>query len=209
MTGSHQDVASLGPESVRLIDRMLNVLREDVLPLTQQGVGQGNKVFGAAILRKSTLDLIIAGTNEETRNPLLHGEVSCLNRYWDLPAELRPRPSDCLFLSSHEPCSLCLSAITWSGFDNFYYLFSYEDTRDAFDIPHDLTILAEVFRCDDGGYAPTNAYWQSYYLMAMIEQATEEQQLDWSAKVDTLRAAYGGLSERYQSDKGGQEIPLD
>ncbi|MBA2295861.1 MAG: nucleoside deaminase, partial [Actinobacteria bacterium] len=47
--------------------------------------------------------------------------------------------------------------------------------RDAFDIPHDLTILAEVFRCDDGGYAPTNAYWQSYSLMGLIEQATEEQ----------------------------------
>ena len=26
----------------------------------------------------------VAGTNEETRNPLLHGEVSCLNRYWEL-----------------------------------------------------------------------------------------------------------------------------
>ena len=32
------------------------------------------------------------------------------------------------FLSSHEPCSLCLSAITFSGFDNFYYLFPYEST---------------------------------------------------------------------------------
>ena len=208
MTGS-QDVRSLDPDSVRLVDRMLTVLDEDVLPLTQQGVGLGNKVFGAAVLRKSTLELVIAGTNEETRNPLLHGEVSCLNRYWELPAELRPPPSDCLFLSSHEPCSLCLSAITWSGFDNFYYLFSYEDTRDAFDIPHDLNILAEVFRCDDGDYAAANAYWQSYYLIGLIEQAAEEQQRAWAARVATLRAAYGGLSERYQSDKGGQGIPLE
>jgi tRNA(Arg) A34 adenosine deaminase TadA len=64
------------------VDRMLTVLREDVLPLTQQGVREGNKVFGAAVLRKASLELVIAGPNEEARNPLLHGEISCLNRYW-------------------------------------------------------------------------------------------------------------------------------
>ncbi len=115
-------------------------MEHDLLPLTEQGVAQGNKVFGAAILRKSDLSLVVAGTDEETLNPLWnplwHGEISCLNRFWALPK--RPDPKDCLFLSSHEPCSLCLSAITWSGFDNFYYLVSYEDSRDAFKIPHDL-----------------------------------------------------------------------
>ena len=44
----------LGPELVRLIDAMLNVLCWDVMPLTQQGVARGNKAFGAAVfLRKS------------------------------------------------------------------------------------------------------------------------------------------------------------
>jgi tRNA(Arg) A34 adenosine deaminase TadA len=62
-----------------LVDRMLTVLREDVLPLTQAGVGEGNKVFGAAVLRKESLELVVAGTNEEAENPLLHGEISCLN----------------------------------------------------------------------------------------------------------------------------------
>ena len=144
---------------------MLTVLREDVLPLTQQGVREGNKVFGAAVLRKASLELVIAGPNEEARNPLLHGEISCLNRYWSLPRESRPPPAECLFLSSHEPCPMCLSAIAWSGFDNFYYFFSYEDSRDEFEIPHDLTILAEVFRCPDGAYADANAYWKSHHLL--------------------------------------------
>ena len=112
----------------------------------------GNKIFGAAILLKKDLSLVIAATNEETANPLFHGEISCLNKFWALPAEQRPDPKDCLFFSTHEPCSLCLSGITWSGFDNFYYLFSYEDSRDSFNIPHDLKILDEVFKCEKGEY---------------------------------------------------------
>lgn len=40
-----------------------------------------------------------------------------------------------LFLSTHEPCSRCLSAIIWSGFDNVVCLFSHQHSRDAFAIP--------------------------------------------------------------------------
>ena len=106
-----------------------------------------------------------------------------------LPPAQQPAAKECVFIATHEPCSLCLSgqstimtrylpagsnsslitgiihsiaypvcmhesshdisapplpfgaAITWSGFDNFYYLFSYTDTKDAFNIPHDLKIL--------------------------------------------------------------------
>ena len=55
-------------------------------------------------------------------------------------------------------------AITWTGFDNFYYLFSHEDSRDSFAIPHDLRILKEVFTLDPGGYNAENAYWKSFSL---------------------------------------------
>jgi tRNA(Arg) A34 adenosine deaminase TadA len=187
---------------------MLSVLREDVLPLTQAGVREGNKVFGAAVLRKASLELVVAGTNEEARNPLLHGEISCLNRFWSLPPESRPPPAECLFLSSHEPCPMCLSAIAWSGFDNFYYLFSYEDTRDAFEIPHDLAILAEIFRCPDGAYAETNAYWTSYYLPSLVEQGSQDERAKWRARVGDLRSAFGVLSDHYQDVKRESDIPL-
>ena len=105
-----------------IVDRMLSVLKIEVLPLTKKSSDEGNKIFGAAILLKSDLSLVVAETNRETVNPLHHGEISCLNKFWALPNQQRPLPKECLFLSTHEPCSLCLSAITWSGFDNFYYL---------------------------------------------------------------------------------------
>jgi tRNA(Arg) A34 adenosine deaminase TadA len=99
-------------------------------------VAAGNKVFGAAILRKSDLSLVVAGTNDEIDNPLWHGEVHTLNRFYELPG---PHPTrDLVFISTHEPCTMCMSAITWAGFDNFYYFYSHEDSRDSFAIPHDL-----------------------------------------------------------------------
>jgi tRNA(Arg) A34 adenosine deaminase TadA len=198
----------MNPDASRLVDRMIAVLREDVLPLTEAGVQEGHKVFGAAVLEKGSLALVIAGTNEETRNPLFHGEISCLNRYWELPRESRPVPADCLFLSSHEPCPMCLAAIAWSGFDNFYYLFSYEESRDEFAIPHDLAILDEIFRCPDGAYANPNAYWHGYYLPDIAEQASDDERAGWHAQIADLRAAYGGLSDAYQHGKEESDIPL-
>jgi tRNA(Arg) A34 adenosine deaminase TadA len=72
----------------------------------------------------------------------------------------RPDTKDCIFIATHEPCSLCLSAITWTGFDNFWYLFSYTSTKDAFNIPHDLKILDEVFAVKNGNYRRENSFWE-------------------------------------------------
>ena len=48
---------------------------------------------------------------------------------------------------------MCLSAITWAGFNTIYYFFNYQDTKKAFNIAHDLDILSEVFGRSDGAYS--------------------------------------------------------
>ena len=58
-----------------LIDRLFDVIQHDIVPLTAAGVAKGNKLFGAAILRKSDHSLVLAETNNEVENPLWHGEV--------------------------------------------------------------------------------------------------------------------------------------
>ncbi|CAM5523216.1 tRNA(Arg) A34 adenosine deaminase TadA [Aquamicrobium terrae] len=193
---------------VSLIDRLLDVIEHDIVPKTAAGVARGNKLFGAAILRKDDRSLVVAETNNEIENPLWHGEMHCLKRFYEMPRVERVDTKEAIFLSTHEPCSLCLSAITWAGFDNFYYLFSHEDSRDSFAIPHDLKILKEVFTLDPGGYNAENAYWKSYSLrrLARALPAPDRERLE--TRIGDISARYDELSQTYQSGKAGNDIPL-
>lgn len=201
-----------------LVTRLLDVIETDLAPLSRKRIVEGDKIFGAAILRKSDLSLLIAETNNETTNPLWHGEIHAIKRFFELPADTRPDAKECIFLATHEPCSLCLSGITWSGFDNFYYLFSYEDTRDAFNIPHDINILREVYAVPDPDrsapapgrdlYNRANAYFTSHsipQLMAGLDRGNKER---LTSRVDDITALYTDLSDIYQRDKGKKGIPL-
>ncbi len=185
---------------------LLDIIEGEILPMTARGVSEGNKIFGAALLRKADMSVVIAGTNRETDNPLLHGEISTLNEFYEMPD--RPSTSDLIFLSTHEPCPLCLSAITWAGFDNFYYFFSYEDSRDAFDIPHDLRILSEVFGIDGGKYQASNAYWTSYSIPELINAEPEPARDHLLQQEQRIRFRYAELSDQYQLTKGDNDIPL-
>lgn len=191
-----------------LIARLFDVIEHDIVPKTVTGVQRGNKLFGAAILRKSDRSVVVAETNNEIENPLWHGEVHALKRFYELPKADRPAPRECLFLATHEPCSLCLSAITWAGYDNFHFLFSHEDSRDSFAIPHDLRILKEVFRLEPGGYAQENAFWTSHDLRRETEALPEAERLPLQARIGAIETIYAGLSARYQAGKGENDIPL-
>lgn len=205
-------------ETAVFLGRLLDVIEHDLLPLTRDGVAGGNKIFGAAILRKSDLSLVVAEVNNETENPLWHGEMHAIKRFFELPAEERPATKDCIFLATHEPCSLCLSGITWSGFDNFYYLFPYEDTRDAFGIPHDIAILREVYAVPDPDrdsvpadrplYNRSNAFWQSHGIPQMIASLDRGGREMLLGRLDDVRAAYLDISAAYQAGKGEKGIPL-
>jgi tRNA(Arg) A34 adenosine deaminase TadA len=189
-----------------IASRLLEVIDDEILPLTERGVGSGNKVFGAAILRKSDLSLVIAGTNDETGNPLLHGEINTLNRFYELPD--RPPTTELVFLTTHEPCTLCMSAITWAGFDNYYYFYSHEDSRDSFAIPHDLVILKELYGLEPGGYRRTNAFWTAYSIPELIASEDEPVRGELLARQLRIRDRYAALSEQYQESKGDNDIPL-
>ena len=194
---------------ISLIDRLLDVIEHDIVPKTEEGVAHGNKLFGAAILRKDDRALVLAETNNETENPLWHGEVHCLKRFYEMPKAERVDTADAIFLATHEPCSLCLSAITWTGFDNFYYLFSHEDSRDSFAIPHDLKILKEVFALDPGGYRSQNAYWKSFSIRRLVRELPEAERRRLEERIGQISRLYDELSAAYQAGKAENDIPLN
>lgn len=201
------------PNTATLLERLLETIEEDILPLTSVSVAAGNKVFGAALISKADLSTVLAETNCETVSPLHHGEMHLLKRYHEWPEQHRPRPESLIFLSTHEPCSMCASAIAWSGFDNIRYFFTHEDSRDAFGIPHDLKILKEVFDVDPGGYRRENAFFDAGSILEAVktlgsDQLSSEQRSSLLARAARIQARYTELSEVYQSSKVGNAIPL-
>jgi tRNA(Arg) A34 adenosine deaminase TadA len=203
-----------------LLTTLLSTIESSIIPLTAEGVSNGCKLFGAAILSKHDLKPITVATNNEKASPLLHGEINCIQQFFSSPTTLsgEPRPStkDCVFLATHEPCSLCLSGITWSGFDNFYYLFTYEDSRSLFSIPYDIQIIEEVFRVRAEGendealkaralYNKKNAFFTSKSFEELVQEVEKEEGEDEGKRlrgeVERVKGLYNGLSETYQKGK--------
>ena len=192
----------------KLLEKSLDIFTKEILPITEKGVIKGNKIFGAAILKKKDLSLVVAGSNNETENPIWHGETHTLKKFYEINKNSRPNEKDCIFLCSHEPCSLCLSAITFSGFDNFYYLFPYEMTSDEFSIPHDLKILKEVFKINNGEYNKENSYWKSHSIHMLIEKSSSLKKEKFMNQLEEIKKSYIILSNKYQASKNENFIPL-
>ena len=203
------DLARIAPDRVALIDRLLDVVEHEIVPLTRSGVRDGNKIFGGAVLRKADLSTVVAVTNRESLNPLNHGEIATINAFYDIPAADRPTAAETIFLSTHEPCPLCLGGLTWGGWDNFFYLFSYEDTMDAFSIPHDIRLNEEIWRVVDGEYDHRNRYWCAWHIAELIAGCEPDTRDAFSRRAAGLATTYAELSAVYQRSKGsGAGIPL-
>lgn len=171
-----------------LFHRCLDVIERDIVPLTTRGVETGSRLFGAAVLRKSDLSLVLAETNHAAFSPLWHGEIYTIKLFFELQGH--PDPDDCLFLATHQPCCMCTSALAWSGFHEIYYLFDYEETRNAFNVPHDILMNREIFGCDEP--RAKNDYFEWRSLRSMVDRLPDPASA--RARVDKIAAIYSRLS---------------
>lgn len=202
-----------------LVSTLLSTVEHRIIPLTSEGVSSGSKVFGAAILSNTDLAPLTVATNHESLSPLLHGEINCIQQFFtvDFPdPATRPNPrEDCIFFATHEPCSLCLSGIAWSGFKDVYYMFTYEDSRDLFSIPYDIDILESVFRVPAEGegdgapkmrplYNRENKFFKAKALADVIDGIVDTAgREELTRRLAEVKALYKGLNQTYQSGKQG------
>lgn len=196
-----------------LLSTILRLTEEKVIPLTRKGVSSGSKLFGAAILKRADLEPLTVSTNNERASPLLHGEINCIQEFFASEQSKSTATRDCVFFATHEPCSLCLSGITWAGFNEFYYLFTYEDSRDLFAIPYDIDILEQVFRVPAPGdteetlaarplYNRRNKFFTGRSLAELVDELEDEaEKQHWTAEIKRVKELYNSLSETYQEGK--------
>ena len=188
--------------SFELYNRLCDIIETNILPLTSQMTLVGNKVFGAAVLLKKDLSLVLASTNHEAFSPLWHGEVYCIKQFFEKQGH--PEPKDCIFLATHEPCCMCTSSIAWSGFDEVYYLFGYEETEDEFNIPHDQKMIKDIFGCKEPNH--DNSYFKMFNMVKEINKFNEEEKKKALERYEIIRKKYMIVSEQYQ--KGDKKMIL-
>jgi len=98
-------------------------------------------------------------------------------------------------------------------------MFTYEDTRAVFAIPHDIRILEEVYKVPAKGeseedfakrplYNKTNAFWTAKSLADLVDELPEHERAPAMARIEEVKGRYNALSEVYQQDKGNKGIPL-
>lgn len=182
------------------LKKMLDVIETEIMPLTEQGVGAGNKVFGAAILRPD-LTCDVASTNAETDCPIFHGEVKCIVDWsTKTPAvERGPRAQSGVFLTTHEPCCMCVSSILWAGFRRIFYFFPYETTT-AQGIPHDIQTMHELWGVNT--YRKRNKYFASACIQDVIEALEDgDTKTALQSQSALLLRRYNELANTYHTEK--------
>ena len=80
------------------LNNIINIFQNEIIPRTTKAVLLGNKIFGAAIIRKNNHKIIVVGTNNEVKNPLFHGEIDTIIKFFNISYKKRPSVKDCLFI---------------------------------------------------------------------------------------------------------------
>ena len=175
-----------------------------------------SEVFGAAILEHASipsdsdnlndknqyLKTVLAGTNAEMTCPLFHGEMHVIYQWCQKvsPSERGPTAQRSIFLSTHEPCCMCISGIVWSGFPKVFYLFPYTMTSDQ-GIPHDINTMHELWGVNS--YRKQNKYCSTACLIDLIDNLDDncDGKKDLVTKKNNLIKMYETLSNQYHSEK--------
>ncbi|KAI0967621.1 cytidine deaminase-like protein [Xylaria arbuscula] len=197
--------AGHGPSAI--IKAILKVAHECIIPLTRESFARNGAPFGAAVLDGgSNLEPVAVAVNDWQACPIYHGETNCIIKYSQIPQERRPAPEHCIFFATHEPCSLCLSSLAWTGFRVIYFLFTYEDAHRMLKEKKDVEIIKEIFKVPESGsageggketdharpfYNKKNKFFSIYSMQELLGEVEDnEERFRLQQQVAALRDAY-------------------
>ena len=75
--------------------------------------------FGAVITNANSGVIVAKGVNQTFQNPVLHGEMVCINNY--VSQQGNKNWGDCILYTTGEPCPMCMSALVWAGIGGVVY----------------------------------------------------------------------------------------
>ena len=83
------------------------------------GVQNAGYPFGAVITNGNSGAILAKGVNQTFQNPVLHGEMVCINDY--VSQQGNKNWGDCVLYTTGEPCPMCMSALVWAGIGGVVY----------------------------------------------------------------------------------------
>jgi tRNA(Arg) A34 adenosine deaminase TadA len=99
---------------------------------------EGNKGFGAIVIKNNKILAKSHDTEITENDPTAHAEINVIKK---ASKSLGRELQNCILLSTHEPCPMCMTAIIWSKISELVYSVSIEDSlkqgRNMIDIRSD------------------------------------------------------------------------
>ncbi|MDR1515029.1 MAG: nucleoside deaminase [Synergistaceae bacterium] len=173
-----------GAEKVKLL---LEVIRDEILPLTESETARGNVSCGSAILRADTLTSVMVGADNRSTNPIFHGNIDSINRFFKLP--VHPPAEELIFLATHAPCPMCAAAIAWSGFKELWILFGHDEVETEPTLLPSLAMYRDLFGVE--GIRNDNGFYTRHSIKKQV--ATSPNRDELQALLDDIDRAYAAL----------------
>ena len=127
--------------------------------------------FGAVIVRPgqggSGGEVRGKGVNDSGVNPILHGEIACMNDY--VRRNGNTGWGDTVLYTTGEPCSMCMSALVWAGIGGVVFASSIDGIRRA---------GIEQIRIRAQAVAEATPFWKGLLLGGVLAAETDRMFLE-------------------------------
>ncbi|MDR0648947.1 MAG: nucleoside deaminase [Synergistaceae bacterium] len=169
------------------VKALLEVIRDEILPLAESEAARGNAPCGSAILRADTLTSVMVGADNRLTNPLFHGDIDAINRFYKLP--VHPPAEELIFLATHDPCPMCAAAIALAGFKELWVLMSDDEVEPDPTLKASRAMYRDIFGVE--GIRHENSFFTRHSIRKFVATSPDREELQ--ALLDHVDHRYAAL----------------